>query len=100
MTCHSLVREAIGMPYRETPRMKKRKEVARNRFLAVATRLFGQKGFHETTVPMIVKAAGKSTGSFYLYFRNKEEIFAATLEHLDRRLSDAINQAAAAAGDD
>lgn len=88
------------MAYRTTERTIRRKQERRLRFMTEAIRLFGQRGFHETTVPMIVAAANTSIGAFYLYFRNKEDIFAATLELLGQRIAKAINESMAAAGSD
>ncbi len=68
------------MVYRTTGKMLARKEARRRKLLGAAIRLFGRKGFHPTTVPMIVRAANSSIGSFY--FRNKEDVFAAALEDL------------------
>ena len=48
---------------------------------------------------MIVKASGSSTGSFYFYFKNKEDIFAAALESFGQRISETLSSAIAAAGD-
>ena len=62
------------MVYRTTPKMAQRKEAHRTKLLETAIRLFGKHGYHATTVPMIVKASGSSTGSFYFYFRNKEDV--------------------------
>ena len=86
------------MAYRTTPKMLERKEIRRKKLLAVAIRLFGCKGFHATTVPMIVGSAGSSIGSFYFYFRNKEDIYAAVLESIGESISAALNEAIAAAG--
>lgn len=88
------------MAYRSTPKMVERKEQRRAHLLAVATRTFAQHGYHAATVPMIVQASGSSTGSFYFYFRNKEDVFAAVLEDLDARLSAHLNQAIGSAGSD
>jgi TetR/AcrR family transcriptional regulator, fatty acid metabolism regulator protein len=85
------------MAYRTTRKMTQRKEAHRWRLLSEAIRLFGERGYHSTTVPMIVAAAGSSTGSFYFYFRNKEDIFAAALEAVDERIASRLNQAIAAA---
>jgi AcrR family transcriptional regulator len=49
---------------------------------------------------MIVRASGASTGLFYFYFRNKEDLFAAALEDLAVRMSAALNAAIARAGAD
>jgi AcrR family transcriptional regulator len=88
------------MPYRTTPKMLQRKEARRKKLLDAAVRLFGCKGYHSTTVPMIVRAANSSIGSFYFYFRNKDEIFAAVLEALGEQVSSALNDAIRASGSD
>jgi AcrR family transcriptional regulator len=79
--------------------MAQRKEARRTKLLKTAIQLFGKNGYHATTVPMIVKASGSSTGSFYFYFRNKEDVFAAALEQFGERIAQALNAAIAAAGE-
>jgi len=86
------------MAYRTTPKMARRKEAHRTKLLETAVRLFGKHGYHATTVPMIVKASGSSTGSFYFYFRNKEDVFAAALERFGEKIAWELNEAIAAAG--
>lgn len=83
------------MVYRTTPKMKKRKAARRRNFLDVATRLFGQLGYHDTTVPMIVAESRSSTGSFYFYFDNKEGLFAELLQSIGERISAELNDAIA-----
>jgi AcrR family transcriptional regulator len=80
--------------------MMARKEARRRKLLGAAIRLFGRKGFHATTVPMIVRAANSSIGSFYFYFRNKDDVFAAALQDLGERISLALNRALRAADPD
>ena len=87
------------MVYRTTPKLAQRKEAHRVNLLTTAIRLFGKHGYHATTVPMIVKASGSSTGSFYFYFRNKEDVFAAALERFGERIAEALNAAIALAGE-
>lgn len=86
------------MAYHTTAKMAERKEARRTRLLREAIRTFGKKGYHMATVPMIVGAAGSSIGSFYFYFRNKEDIFAEVLQEVERRIAAALNAAIAAAG--
>lgn len=88
------------MAYRTTAKMAERKAAQREKLLYVAISLFGRNGYHATTVPMIVATARSSIGSFYFYFRNKEDIYAAALEALGERISSALNEAIAAAGPD
>jgi TetR/AcrR family fatty acid metabolism transcriptional regulator len=83
------------MVYRTTEKMARRKMARRRLLLDVATQLFGRHGYHATTVPMIVGEAQSSTGSFYFYFTNKEDVFAAVLEEVGKRISDALNVAIA-----
>ena len=87
------------MPYRATAKMAIRKNERRQRWLEAASRLFGEHGYHATTVPMIVAGAASSTGSFYLEFRNKEDIFAAVLEALGMRVEELVEVAQAKADD-
>ena len=87
------------MVYRTTPKMAQRKEAHRAHLLEVAVRQFGKHGYHASTVPMIVRASGSSTGSFYFYFRNKEDVFASALEAFGARIANALNIAIADAGE-
>jgi AcrR family transcriptional regulator len=88
------------MAYRTTQKIAERKEARRKKLLSAAVKIFGWKGYHATTVPMIVRAANSSVGSFYFYFRNKEEVFASALEALGDQISAALNAALCAAGPD
>ena len=75
--------------------MAARKAARRALFLTSAIRLFSRYGYYETTVPMIVAKARSSTGAFYMYFRNKEDICAAVLEDVGTRLAAGLNEAIA-----
>jgi AcrR family transcriptional regulator len=87
------------MVYRTTPKMRARKEARRRRLLDVGTRLFAERGFHGTTVPRVVAAANSSIGSFYLYFANKEDLFASVLQAIGERLAAHLNDAIARQSD-
>jgi AcrR family transcriptional regulator len=54
--------------------------------LAAAAKVFPKKGFDDTQVPDIAKAAGVSVGIVYRYFDDKREIF---LEMLELHLNEA-----------
>ncbi|MFZ1087505.1 MAG: TetR/AcrR family transcriptional regulator [Terracidiphilus sp.] len=81
------------MVYRKNPASVARKEARRKTILDAATRLFGAHGYHATTVPMIVSQSDSSVGSFYIHFRNKEDVFAAVLEALGEMVSEIIQHA-------
>lgn len=48
--------------------------------IAAARKVFERDGYLDAKLTDITKAAGCATGSFYTYFANKEEIFAAVLD--------------------
>lgn len=45
-----------------------------DRLLAVATRMFAEKGFESTSVQEIVNAAGVTKGAMYHYFGSKDDL--------------------------
>ncbi|MGH9214227.1 MAG: TetR/AcrR family transcriptional regulator [Acidimicrobiales bacterium] len=52
-------------------------EETRRALLDAAARLFAENGYHETSVPDIVQAAGVGHGTFYEYFGSRREILLA-----------------------
>ena len=63
--------------------MSKRKEQAaatQELLLAAAHRVFDERGYQATTVGAITSEANTAHGTFYLYFRNKEDAFAKVVE--------------------
>lgn len=63
----------------------------RNKIIEAAKVLIAKKGFDATSIDDIVKEAGVSTGSFYTYFKKKEDV----VEELNRtdfyRLAEIVN---------
>jgi TetR/AcrR family transcriptional regulator, fatty acid metabolism regulator protein len=60
------------------PKMTKRQAQAqktKSKIYKVATQLMDKKGFNNTTIEEISKKAKVSVGTFYLYYRSKDEIF-------------------------
>lgn len=57
----------------------------RERLLQSAKELFSKKGYCETKVSDIVEKSGVAQGTFYIYFKSKEEIFLELVKslHLD-----------------
>jgi AcrR family transcriptional regulator len=87
------------MAYRKTPATEARKDARRKQLLEAATRLFGANGYHSTTVPMIVAGSDSSVGSFYVHFRNKEDVFAAVLEAEGQKVAEVMDRAKASQPD-
>ena len=63
-----------------TRRISKDPEERREELLDAASALFLSKGYDQTAVSDIVKRIGVSQGTFYYYFKSKEEILFAILE--------------------
>jgi AcrR family transcriptional regulator len=55
-------------------------ESRRGEILAAATKVFGSKGFNDTRMEDIARAAKLAKGTLYLYFRSKDEIYLATVQ--------------------
>src|SRR5713226_2999435 len=56
-------------------------EERRVQILAVAMSLFSERGFRGTTTKEIAQAAGVSEAMVFRHFANKEELYAAILDH-------------------
>jgi AcrR family transcriptional regulator len=50
------------------------KEIAKNKIIEAAIKIFSQKGFHKSTMDEIAREVGVSKGTLYTYFKSKEEI--------------------------
>jgi AcrR family transcriptional regulator len=70
-------------------RREERKAKNRAKLLAAARRVFAEKGFGEATARDIVRETDLATGTFYNYFRDKDELFRALLDEFQQRVSDA-----------
>ena len=62
----------------------------RSQILMHAATLFGERGYHNTSIHDIITAAGVARGTFYLYFANKRNIFEELVDILLMRLSNCI----------
>lgn len=63
-----------------------RGEATRRKLLAAAEAEFGSRGFHSASVSSITTEAGVGQGTFYLYFRSKEEVFATLVRDIGEGL--------------
>lgn len=63
-------------------RTAKEPEQRKKDILKAAQRLFREKGYEKTVISDIVKLAGIAQGTFYIYYKSKEDIFLAVLENL------------------
>ena len=80
------------MPKRRIERAAQARERRREELLAAATRIFAKKGYRAASVSDVIKAAGVARGTFYLYFRSKQDILFAVIDHLREQQKTFINQ--------
>ncbi|MCP1675924.1 AcrR family transcriptional regulator [Natronocella acetinitrilica] len=78
------------MAYRETARIRERKDQTRQCLVDAATRLVASNGFGGVQVSMIAAEAGMATGTVYGYFPSKTALFRAVFEEASQRELDAF----------
>jgi AcrR family transcriptional regulator len=71
-------------------RKERERERRRQQIIVAAKRVFSAKGFNKATMEDIAKEAELSPGTIYLYFKNKDELYASLslriLQYLNIRL--------------
>ena len=63
------------MVYKSSKEPQERKKKKKKYILETAIKVFSVNGYHGTTVKDVVEAADISVGTFYFYFKNKEDLF-------------------------
>lgn len=70
------------MPKGRISRAAQAREKRREGLLRAATRVFAKKGYRSASISDVIKAAGVARGTFYLYFRSKQDILFAVIDDL------------------
>jgi AcrR family transcriptional regulator len=86
------------MPDRSNKNIE-RGQATREHLIAVATRLFADRGYEGTSIDAVQQGAGVSRGSLYHHFASKDALFEAVLEALEARVGNEVLAAAATAPD-
>lgn len=71
-------------------RASEQREKRRAHILAAAAKLFGQRGYHGTSVADVIEAAEISRGTFYLYFDSKDAVFLELMEQFIQRIMSVV----------
>src|SRR5271167_3970482 len=77
-----------------------RSEATREKLIAAARSLFGQRGYAAVGTEEIVQAAGVTRGALYHQYRDKADLFAAVAEALEAEVTQRIAEGALAVGAD
>ena len=62
----------------------------RGRLIEAAKRVFSERGYHNAQITHIIDEAGVARGTFYLYFKSKEEILKELLKEVVEELKKRI----------
>jgi AcrR family transcriptional regulator len=69
-------------------------EITRRRLIRAARRLYGRKGYADTSIEDVARAAKVTRGALYHHFDNKRELFRAVYEQLAEELTAGLLEAA------
>jgi AcrR family transcriptional regulator len=75
-----------------------RGEATRSQLIVIATRLFADRGYEDTSIEAVLREAGVSRGSLYHHFASKEALFEAVAEDVETSVG--AQTLAAASGSD
>ena len=60
-----------------------RGEATRGQLIAIAMRMFAERGYEDTSIEAVLREAGVSRGSLYHHFASKEALFEAVAEQVE-----------------
>ncbi len=75
------------------PRHERKKLQTRERIFRAALKLFTEQGLAATTVDQITAAADVAKGTFFNYFRSKEQVFAVLIEIQLGKVAETVGEA-------
>ncbi|MBK1813346.1 TetR/AcrR family transcriptional regulator [Clostridium sp. YIM B02505] len=81
------------MVYKKTDKTELRKDEKRKLIFETAAKVFAEKGYNNTSIKDIASKAEVSVGTFYLYFKNKEELFEELYDQMEQIISSIKNYA-------
>jgi AcrR family transcriptional regulator len=74
-----------GLPRKEREKLRHREEI-----LAVALRLFSDRGFHNVSMQEIAEESEFSVGTLYNFYESKESLFRALMKSCAQRISEIV----------
>jgi AcrR family transcriptional regulator len=75
-------------------------QATREQLIEVATRLFAERGYEDTSIEAVLAAAGVSRGALYHHFAGKDALFSAVLEGVEGGIFAKLTAAISGAPDD
>ena len=84
--------KALKSEARKPEPAKQRPKNTKQKILLAGRRIFAEKGYHQTRIQDLLKAAGVSPGAFYNYFSNKEELFLELVREAGEALRESVHE--------
>lgn len=81
------------MVYKKSDKTEIRKDEKRKLIFETAAKVFAERGYHQTSVKNITDTAQISVGTFYLYFKNKEDLFEKLYDEMEQIINKVNNYA-------
>ena len=76
-----------------TPPVTARGEATRQKLLLAAEKEFGERGYHNASISSITNTADVGLGTFYLYFRSKEDAYRELVRYMGVQLRGQLTEA-------
>lgn len=80
------------MSYRRTKKVEEKLQNRRAKILEVGKQVLAEEGYKNVAIKTIAEKAGIATGTFYLYFANKDKLVETIAEEMYRKLLERIRQ--------
>lgn len=80
------------MSYRKTKKVEEKLQSRRAKILEVGKEVLAEEGYKNVAIKTIAERAGIATGTFYLYFANKDKLVETIAEEMYQRLLERIRQ--------
>ncbi len=72
-------------------RVVKKHTVRKNELLEISQQLFNERGYDATPISAILEKAGVAKGTFYHYFRSKEDLLDCLVERITHRILEEVH---------
>jgi len=92
MNYHSVMNKS-STTTEQDGRMSRRRARTRAELLVAARQVFATHGYHDASIAQITAAADVGVGTFYLHFRDKDEVFSILLDEGFKELREQVTKA-------
>lgn len=82
---------SVSNSHGPTPKTERGRRTLR-RLLDAAAEEFGERGYHDTAISHVTQRAGVGLGTFYVYFKSKEEVFRALVADMGARTRHVLSE--------